>query len=274
MKEKVKQLEILHTKSARCGETGFTLIELLVVISIIALLIGLLLPALGAGLETARTAVCLSQQRQMAIAVSVYVGDYEGQFPIATEQVMNGSVSESRAWDFTTVKDWTAGGKTTIRPGIIWQDLETPADIHQCPSFDGPANWGQDPATGYNYNTDYLGTFAWQWDSVTGSMQRVEPAFMVDVGSPNETAMFGDGQYSAGANKFMRGPEIGRDPGFTGRYAGTQGFRHAGRTNIAWVDGHASSQSSRFTNTNSDDRGRIAEGTGFISEDNQLYDLK
>ncbi|MEQ9455028.1 MAG: prepilin-type N-terminal cleavage/methylation domain-containing protein [Phycisphaeraceae bacterium] len=56
---------------------GFTLIELLVVISIIALLIGILLPALGAARETARQMACLSNLRQVGVVMRVYAMEFE-----------------------------------------------------------------------------------------------------------------------------------------------------------------------------------------------------
>ncbi|HLO40461.1 MAG TPA: type II secretion system protein [Phycisphaerales bacterium] len=51
---------------------GFTLIELLVVIAIIAVLIGILLPALGKARGAARSGVCLSNQRQIGLALNMY----------------------------------------------------------------------------------------------------------------------------------------------------------------------------------------------------------
>src|SRR5204863_5451105 len=66
--------------TSRCG---FTLIELLVVIAIIAILAAILFPVFAQAREKARAITCVSNQKEIGLAVMMYVQDYDETYPVS-----------------------------------------------------------------------------------------------------------------------------------------------------------------------------------------------
>jgi prepilin-type processing-associated H-X9-DG protein len=257
-------------------QSGLSLVEILVVISTSALLIGLLLPSLGTARQQAKRTFCLNNLRQMALAAQTYSAVYDDRYPLAYHTERVNGVRRYLAWDFNTWKDWSETDPVEhVEPGLLWMG-QTVDKIQQCPAFDGPANWFVDPYTGYNYNTSYIGH--------DETVEPVGSAQTAETRCPAQTALFGDGEYTGGANKFMRAPFSNpRDASFSDsfRHAGVQGFRHLHTTNVAFCDGHAAFQRDLYVDTDSISRDILEQHNqthgsqiGFLSPDNRLYDLK
>lgn len=230
---------------------------MLTVMAAVGILSGIVFAGVQRGIATGKRTRCASNLRMIALAAISYADDNNGFFPWGSRHVDG---YEYWAWDFVK----PSGGKTEA--GVIWSGGYGLSDVLQCPSFHGNANWKDNPYTGYNYNCSYIG-------KVEGdSAKRKTPARSSQLEDPAGTAMFGDGEYGNGANKFMRAPKADRQNDASGaslREAGTQGFRHRGRTNIAFCDGHVEHLSASYLRNGA--RGYVSPGCGFISSDNSMY---
>jgi prepilin-type N-terminal cleavage/methylation domain-containing protein/prepilin-type processing-associated H-X9-DG protein len=256
----------------RFSKKGFTLIELLVAIGMIAMLIAMLMPALVKARHQGKEVVCLNNLRQMAVAAQNYAATNNDHYPSAylNDPDPMDSMAVQAFWDFTYTKNWDTL-EEDVRPGLLWQG-DTIEKVQHCPSYKGPDDL-VDPYTGYNYNTSFIGS--------NGTVPI--PTKTSQVARPAGCALFGDGYfYNDRANKFVRSPFKSDRDNFAFRASGTQGYRHSGKTDVAFCDGHVSPQREIFTETVTEEKEKIEQynlshpgnKTGFLSADNSAYDLK
>ncbi len=219
---------------------GFTLIELLVVIAIIAILAGLLLPALSKAKAKAQGAKCSSNLRQMGLAMIIYIGDH-GVYPVGIDG------GDGSAW---------------IWPSLLRQTMynaSSSTEVFHCPAAPPASQWipkfgsGQPARLGYlkdevrlkpggsffmSYGYNVWGAFAgnnpntglgvYLGDPVWGETKEasvVKPSEMIALGDSNwDLKQKGDRDWS----------------GFIGMYEERQWplELHNKRAEILYCDGH------------------------------------
>lgn len=227
----MKTIHSTHTPRA----AAFTLIELLVVITIIAALIGLLLPALSRAREVSRGAACLSNMRQLSIATLAYAADHHDRLPAATmghghhdhdhgheeeHDDDHDSPDGQGSW-FFTLRDY---GATTLLP--------------LCPSDESPHFLQPEPLSGRLRRTSF-GTN----DYLTGHVPGYEAyRSLTAVPRPSNTIFAVElaetGEYAATDHIHSRHWQS--DPEGAAREQMAID-RHIDRANYNFLDGHAAS---------------------------------
>ncbi len=121
---------------------GFTLIELLVVIAIIAILAAMLFPVFARARESARKIQCLSNIKNLAMAVQMYLTDYDRLWPKEHRpEVIAGSHPDNP--DSTNGCAMSAGTRMNpyLQPPVILDEYIKNRDVWSCPSARASASW-------------------------------------------------------------------------------------------------------------------------------------
>ena len=151
---------------------GFTLIELLVVIAIIAILAGMLLPALAKAKAKAHATQCANNSRQLSIGLQLYVDEHDGYFP----QVTAGSPAPASALFPGAVTHWV---------DALARFVGGQAAIFSCPAVRDPGVFalpGGNFGIGMNYPN--IGTYL-----ANQSPNRISESM---VAQPSATVAFAD----------------------------------------------------------------------------------
>ena len=131
------------SRNADRNSKGFTLVELLVVIGIIAILIAILMPALGRARDQARGVACSSNMRQMILGVHMFAQDHKGHTPGNHVDAGNAD-PEKRSWLSGDLVDPANTLLNAPQSGTLFRYVKEP-ELYKCPSRDqmgGRSNGG------------------------------------------------------------------------------------------------------------------------------------
>jgi prepilin-type N-terminal cleavage/methylation domain-containing protein len=155
---------------------AFTLIELLVVVAIIALLLAMLLPALGKAKEVAQAAVCATHLRQITLALPAYAMDHAATYPLGNLKTTSPEFSDL-TWD-DLMDSYLGGSRTQAEKNAAPAPLETRLRLHGCPS--DPYLPFDTPYATSTYSMVNAGNGGWPWykfkpKGIAAELQRPRP---------------------------------------------------------------------------------------------------
>jgi prepilin-type N-terminal cleavage/methylation domain-containing protein/prepilin-type processing-associated H-X9-DG protein len=239
---------------------GFTLIELLVVIAIVSILMAILLPALSRARSQARSTQCVNNLRQLYLANTMYAAEHDGHYAPAAPDLYDFMLPNAPPDHFGGRIRWH-GARETPNPETPFDPKKGPlaeylpdGRVKRCPEFfeyrEDAVNAFEAGGGGYGYNMAYIGSTLFREDNlVQAARSGVKD---VAIAHPAQTVMFADAAIPQNGYiveySFIEPPRpVSADhphgePGADNFASPTIHFRHYGRANVLWADGHITSE--------------------------------
>jgi len=257
---------------------GFTLIELLVVVAIIALLISILLPALGAARQQARASLCAAQLHVLGQGLTIYGNDNSDVLPPGRLPKIDGCNAFAMIYGrikyrptFLAMMSSAVGAPPFDDPKACGGEIDMHGEegdrqnyscrVYVCPSV---ADWTDERNGSFGWNYQFLGNSR-LLDGANPNSYKRWPVKIEWIKRPGQTVAVADGMGTAAAFPPMaRGPYINNSDGDVAGL-GNEGFnldpprvdpvagemadlpdyrsaadpRHRGQADVLWLDGHA-----------------------------------
>lgn len=233
----------LRRRAAHAGG-AFTLVELLAAVTVIALLVAILLPALGRARDEARRVQCASNLRQLGQALHLYAHEHRGMaLPYAYVEM----TSAPTYWYGREYPD-----RVEVSEGFVWPYLHSDLKhngLFECPQQPrGTYEYEQGEPGGwtstYGYNAYFLSpprSSGWKYQIGAFPWQNLDtmPESVRVFAFADTLMVWGDGLKNSA---LLDPPWLYQGGGrWTRNTSPTTAFRHSGRTNAAHADGHVAS---------------------------------